>query len=108
MTCRRLYSCDTILKRLAPHFQDLAAARRPFIRKGDPVVCQRHLAGHRHLAPVDQPHIRDRVVWGATGARRDERRAVAGEAGDTMDAGGFDGLREGHIRQDGGESARQH
>jgi len=38
----------------------------------------------------------------------DPRRAVASEAGDAVDAGGFDGFGEGQIGQDGGEPARQH
>jgi hypothetical protein len=47
-------------------------------------------------------------MWGATGAGRDKRRAVTGAAGNTMDARGFDGLGEGHGRQDRGEPPRQH
>jgi hypothetical protein len=35
------------------------------------------------------------VVGGATRPRRDERRAVAGEAGDAVDAGGVEGVGEG-------------
>ena len=50
------------------------------------MVGQRHLAWHRHVAPTDQPRIRDGVVGGATWAGGDQRRAVAGEAGDAVDA----------------------
>jgi hypothetical protein len=47
-------------------------------------------------------------VWyggGATRARRDEGGAVAGAVGNAVDAGGFDGFREGRIRQDRREVA---
>jgi hypothetical protein len=47
-------------------------------------------------------------VGGATRPRRDECRAVAGKAGNTVAAGGFDGFREGQIGQDGGEAVRQY
>jgi hypothetical protein len=38
----------------------------------------------------------------------DHGRAPTGETLNAMDARGVDGLRQGHIRQDGGEAARQH
>ena len=48
--------------------------------------------------------------WAGGGATRpggDEGGLAAGHAGDAVDAGGLDGLGQGHIRQDGGEAARQ-
>ena len=54
------------------------------------------------------PAFSDRMVQGATRARHDARHAVTGAAGDAMDARGVDGFWEGHLRQDGGEPARQH
>jgi hypothetical protein len=90
MTPARLYLCDTLLERLAQDFQDVAAELRQFIQQEHAVVRQRPLAGQRHLAPADQPHIRDGVMRGAKGARRDERRAITGEAGDAVDAGGIE------------------
>jgi hypothetical protein len=86
----------------------VAAARRQFIEKEHPMVCQRHLAGHRHVAAADQADIRDRVVRGATGARRDPRQAVTGAADNTREARGVEGLGEGHGRQDRGAPAGQH
>ena len=65
------------------------------IEKEHAIVGQRDFAGHRHLPAPDQPLIRDGVVGGATRPGRDERGAGAGEAGDAMDAGGFDGFGEG-------------
>jgi hypothetical protein len=56
----------------------------------------------------DQPHIRDRVMGRARWTGRDQRRAVAGAAGDTVDAPGLKGLGEGHRRQDEGEAPGQH
>jgi hypothetical protein len=48
------------------------------------------------------------MVGRAKRAGRDPRRAGAGEAGDAVNTRGFNGLGEGHRRQDGGESAGQH
>src|SRR5882724_3811404 len=48
------------------------------------------------------------MVWRAKWAGRDQRRAVAGEAGDAVDTSGLNRLGEGHRRQDGGESPCQH
>ena len=42
-------------------------------------------------------------MWGATRPRRDHRRAVARQAGDTVDAGGLKGFGPRHRRQDGGQ-----
>jgi hypothetical protein len=66
------------------------------------MVRPRPLAGHRHLAAADQADSRDRVVRGATGARRDPRCAAAGAAGDAWEARGVDDSLKGHRRQDGG------
>jgi hypothetical protein len=94
MTCQRLYAYDTLLERLAQDLQDVATELRQFIQKEHLMVRQRHLAGQRHLSPTDPAHIGDRVVRGANRAGGDQRRAVAGEAGDAMDAGGVDGFGE--------------
>ena len=67
-----------------------------------------HVPRHRHLSPTDQTHIREGVIGGAKRPGRDERRAVAGAAGDAVDMHGLNGLGEGHGRQDGGERPRQH
>jgi hypothetical protein len=37
-----------------------------FIQEEDAVVGERHVAWHRHVAPADQPDIRDGVMRGAT------------------------------------------
>ena len=42
--------------------------------------------------PADQPDIRDGLMWGAEGARRDDGRAPVGQTGDAVDAGGVDGF----------------
>jgi hypothetical protein len=68
----------------------------------------RHLARHGHVAPADQPDIRDRVLGRAERPGGDQRRPVAGEAGDAMDAGGLNRFGQGHGRQDGGEPPGQH
>jgi hypothetical protein len=85
----RWYSCNTIFQRLAQHLQDVATARRQFIQQEHAVVGPRHVAGHRHLPPADQPYIRDRVVRDATGARGGQGGAGAGAAGDAVEAGGL-------------------
>jgi hypothetical protein len=76
-----LSSCDTLLKRLAQDLEDVAAARRPCIQEEHAMVGQRHLARHRLIAPTDQTHIREGVMGGAKRPGRDQRGAVAGEAG---------------------------
>jgi hypothetical protein len=55
-----------------------------------------------------QPRIRDGVVGRAKRASRHQRGAVAGEAGDTMDACSLKGFGQGHRRQDDGEPPCQH
>ena len=102
-TPARLYVYETLLQRLASHLQDVAAALGQFIQEQHAIVCQRHLARHRHLTPADQPHVGDRVMRGTARADRDEGGAGAGEAGDAVDAGWSRGLRAGSCR--GGPSS---
>ena len=108
MTCGRLSVYDSPLERWPPALQDVAAELGQFIQEEHAIVGQRHLARHRYVAAADQPRIRDGMVGRAKRAGRDQRRAVAGEAGDAVDTRGLNGLGEGHRRQDGGESACQH
>jgi hypothetical protein len=68
MTPAKLYSCETLLERLAQDLQHMAAELGQFIQEAHAVVGQRHLARHRHLAAADQPHIRDGMMGGAKGA----------------------------------------
>jgi hypothetical protein len=42
--------------------QDMAAVLGEFFQEAHAVVRQRHVARHRHLAPTDQPDIREGVV----------------------------------------------
>jgi hypothetical protein len=84
----------------------MAAELRQLVQKENAVVRQRHSAGHRPLPTADQPRIRDSVMGGPKGVGRDDRSAGAGEAGDTMDAGGLEGFGQGHWWQDGGEMTR--
>src|SRR5262245_47581924 len=69
MTCGRLYSCDTILKRLAPHLQDVAAELWSCIQQEHPIVRPRDFARPWPLAAPDPPHIGDRVRRGPKRAR---------------------------------------
>jgi hypothetical protein len=89
-TPEKLYVYNPILERLAQDLQDMAAELGPCIQEEHAMVGQRHIIRHRHVAPADQPRIRDGVVGRATRARRDPRRAVAGEAGDAREVGGVD------------------
>jgi hypothetical protein len=56
-TCGRLFLNDTLLERLAQHLEDVATELRPFIQKGNPMVCQRHVTRQRDLTVADQPHV---------------------------------------------------
>ena len=78
----QLYSCETILKRLAQDLEDMAAVPGEFIQKAHAMVGQQHFPRHRHVAATDQPHICDGMMGSATPAGRDRRREVASEAGD--------------------------
>jgi hypothetical protein len=53
------------------------------------MVRQRHVARHRHMAPADQPRIREGVVGRATRAGGDQRRTVPREARDAVDTRGL-------------------
>jgi hypothetical protein len=103
----RLYVYDTVFERLAQDLEHMTAKLGQFIQEEDAVVGQRHLAWHRHVSPADQPGIRDSMMGGAKRASRHQRGAVAGEAGDTMDACGLNGFGQSQRRQDGGESPCQ-
>jgi hypothetical protein len=72
------------------------------------MVGQRHLAGHRHVTPTDQPRIREGLVGRATRAGGDQGRAVAGAASDAVNSRGLKGFGEGHRRQNRGEPPCQH
>jgi hypothetical protein len=61
-TPAKLYVYEVILKRLAQDLQDMAAALGPCIQEEHAMVGQRHVARHRHMAPADQPRIRDGIV----------------------------------------------
>jgi hypothetical protein len=87
-TPARLYVYDTVLERLAQDLEHMTATLGPFIQEEDAVVGQRHVAGHRHGAPADQPDIRDGVMGGATQAGGDPRHTGAGEPRDAVNAGG--------------------
>jgi hypothetical protein len=93
MTLWRLYLYDTLIEGLAQHLEEVAAELRPFIQKQHPVVRQRHLAWHWHLAASDQPHLGDGVMRGTTRARSDDGGAGAGAAGDARDESGVEALR---------------
>ena len=86
-THAKLYSCDTLLQRLAQDLEDMPPELRPFIDEENAVVRPRHLARHGEGPAADQPHIRDRLMRGATRPGGDDGGAPPGEAGDAMDAG---------------------
>jgi hypothetical protein len=86
---------------LAQDLKDMATELGQFIQEEHAIVGQRHVSRHRHVAPADQPRIRDGVVGRATRARRDQRRTVAGEAGDAVDTRGLKDFGQGHGWQNG-------
>ena len=62
----RSCSEDTLLERLAQDLQDMAVELWQFIQEEHPLMGQRHVARHRHMASADQPHFRDGMVGGTT------------------------------------------
>jgi hypothetical protein len=91
MTCGRLSVYDTLLERLARAFQHVACALGQLVQQERAVVRPRHFAGHRHLAAADQADIREGVVGGATGERRDQGGCgwCRGLPGGSAPAGGW-------------------
>jgi hypothetical protein len=69
--CGRLSVENTLLERLPQDLQDMAAALGPFIEEEHTMMGQRGLPWHRHVAPTEQPHIRDGEMGGATRPGRD-------------------------------------
>jgi hypothetical protein len=67
-------------------------------------MCESKFTLYHDAAAADPPHIGDGVMAGATRPGRDQGRAAAGEACDTVDTRGLDGFGEGHRRQDGGHA----
>jgi hypothetical protein len=80
-----------IFQRLSPDLQDVAALG-PCIQAAHPVVREGHLSQQRHVVPADPPRIRDGVMRRMERTAGDHRRAVAGEAGDTVDTSGLKGF----------------
>jgi hypothetical protein len=77
----------------------------PLVEAQEAMVRPRHLPRHRELATADQADVGDRVVWGAERLGGDTGGLAAGQARDTVDAGGLEGLIQRRIRQDGGQAA---
>jgi hypothetical protein len=77
----RWYLCGTVIKRLPPDLQDMAAALGPCIQAAHAMVCQRPLARHRRVAAADQSRDREGVIRRVKGMPRDQCLAVAGAAG---------------------------
>ena len=65
-TLARLSVYDTIIELLLHHLEDMAAELGQFIQEEHAMVGQRHFTRHRHVAPADQPRIRDGMVRRAT------------------------------------------
>jgi hypothetical protein len=105
--CGRLSVENTLLERLAQDLENMAAELGQFIQEEHAVVGQRHLAGHRHLTPADQPHVRDGAAGGAERAWGDQRRTVARAAGDAVEARGLEGFGDEYRRQTAGQPPRQ-
>jgi hypothetical protein len=103
-TPARLFSYDTILKRLAQDLEDMPPALRPCIQEEQAVVRPRHLARRGEVPAAEQPHIQDRLRRGATRTHRDDGGASAGATGDAGDTCGLERFREGHCWQDGHEA----
>jgi hypothetical protein len=78
------------------------------IQKAHAPMVPRQLARHRHLAAADQPRIGNGLVGGATRPGGDDGAADASAAGDAVDAGGVEGLGQGHVGEDRRQAPGQH
>jgi hypothetical protein len=66
---RKLEGCDILLKGLAPHLQDVAAALGEFIQKAHAMVGQRHLRRQDGGEPPPISPASEMVWWGARNGR---------------------------------------
>ena len=80
-TSVRVSARAALRKLLAPALEDMPPALEAFTQQEHAMVGPRHLARHRHVPPTDQSRFREGLVGRAKRAGRDQRRAVAGEAG---------------------------
>jgi hypothetical protein len=70
-------SIDTAARKGGPSAMSSSAQHAPIRRST-------HACPHSGTCPADQPRIRNGVMGSAKRAGRDQRRAVAGEAGHTL------------------------
>jgi hypothetical protein len=62
------------------------------MEKEHAMMGERHLAWHGEVPTADQSHSRGRLRQRVTRAGRDQRHAVARQAGDAVEACGLEGL----------------
>ena len=86
----------------------MPSALGELIEAEDTRVGPRHLAWPGYLAPTDQPPSGNGLVGGATRPGGDDGGASPGEAGDAMDAGGFQRVGQGQMGQDRRQAPGQH
>ena len=72
----------------------MAAELGGLIQKEAAIVGQGYFARYGDVSAAHQPYIRDGVMRGAKRSVRNQGGAVAGAAGDAIDAGGMEGRGE--------------
>jgi hypothetical protein len=70
-TPARWFCSAPLVTGLPQDLENMVAELRHLVQQEHAVVGQRHVTRHRHVAPADQPHIREGVVGRATRAGRD-------------------------------------
>jgi hypothetical protein len=98
---------DSVLDRLAQHFQHLLAELRQLVQKEHTPMREADLARPGLSATADEPRVTDRMVRRAKRSLRDERRLGWENAGDAIDFRHVERLLRRHRRQDRGQGARQ-
>ncbi len=89
-------------------FEHIALKFGELVEEKHTVVAEGNFAGAGNGAAADEAGVADGVVRGTIRARADEAAGVVEDAGDTVDARGFDGFVEGHGRKNGGNALGEH
>src|SRR6185437_8758627 len=97
-----------VFERLAENFEDVALKFRELIEKKHAIVAQGNFPRTGNCAAADQTGIADGVVRRAVRTRADEAARIIEDAGDAVNARGFDGLIKRHWWKNCGDTFGEH